>query len=105
MCACMLAKSLQSCPTLGDIMDYSPPGFSVHGIPQARILEWVALPPPQDLPSPGIKPASLMSLALAGGFFTTSATWEALYMNIRKHIKHTYSYLCTCKRAYIFVYM
>ena len=44
MCACMLAKSLQSCPTLCDIMDYSPPGFSVHGILQTRILEWVAMP-------------------------------------------------------------
>ena len=33
----------QSCPTLCDPMDYSPPGSSVHGIFQARILEWVAL--------------------------------------------------------------
>ena len=33
-------------------------------------------PPPRDLPNPGIKPASLMSPALAGRFFTTSATWE-----------------------------
>ena len=55
----------------------SPPGSSVHGILQARILEWVACPPPGDLPDPGIKPTSLMSLELAGGFFTTSATWEA----------------------------
>ena len=34
----------QSCPTLCDRMDYSPPGFSVHGILQARILEWIAMP-------------------------------------------------------------
>ena len=34
-------------------------------------------PPPGDLPDPGIEPMSLMSPALAGGFFTTSATWEA----------------------------
>ena len=33
----------QSCPTLCDPMDYSPPGSSVHGILQARILEWVAI--------------------------------------------------------------
>ena len=33
----------QSCPTLCDPMDYSPPGSSVHGISRARILEWVAL--------------------------------------------------------------
>ena len=33
----------QSCPTLSDPMDCSPPGFSVHGICQARVLEWVAI--------------------------------------------------------------
>ena len=40
---------------------------------------WSTLPclPPEDLPDPGIKPMPLMSLALAGGFSTTSATWEA----------------------------
>ena len=38
------AQSLQSCLTLGDPMDCSPPGSSVHGILQARILEWVACP-------------------------------------------------------------
>ena len=41
--ACMHAKSLQSCPTLCDPMDSSPPGSSVHRILQARILEWVAI--------------------------------------------------------------
>ena len=40
----MHAKSLQSCLTLWDLMDCSPPGSSVHGILQARILEWVAIP-------------------------------------------------------------
>ena len=34
----------QSCPTLCDPMDYSPPGSSVYGILQARMLEWVAIP-------------------------------------------------------------
>ena len=44
----------QSCPTFCDPMDYSPPDSSVHGILQARVLEWV--PSPEDLPSPWIKP-------------------------------------------------
>ena len=35
------AKSLQSCPTLCDPMDSSPPGSPVHGILQARVLQWV----------------------------------------------------------------
>ena len=59
-------------------MDCSPPGSSVHGILQARILELVACPPPGDLPDPRIEPACLMSPALAGGFFTTVAALEAL---------------------------
>ena len=37
-------------------------------------------PSPGDLPNPGTEPVSLKSPALAGGFFTTSATWEALKM-------------------------
>ena len=41
--ACVYAKLLQSCPTLCDPVDCSPPGSSVRGILQARILEWVAM--------------------------------------------------------------
>ena len=56
----------QSRRTLCDPMDGSPPGSSVHGILQARILEWVAMPSIGDFPDPGIEPESLMSPALAG---------------------------------------
>ena len=52
-------------------MDYSLLGSSVHGISQARILEWVAISSPRDLPDPGTEFASLASPALAGRFFTT----------------------------------
>ena len=48
----------QSCSTLCDPMDCSLPGSSVHGIFQARILEWIAFPSPGDLPDPGIEPGS-----------------------------------------------
>ena len=41
---CLRAKLLQSCPTLCDPMDCSPPGSSVHGIIQTRKLAWVAMP-------------------------------------------------------------
>ena len=41
--AAAAAKSLQSCPTLCDPIDGSPPGSSIPGILQARILEWVAI--------------------------------------------------------------
>ena len=45
---------------------------------------WSGLPcpPPEDLPNPGIEPAFLMSLALAGGLFTTSGTWEARVLSM-----------------------
>ena len=43
----------------------------VYGISQARMLEWKNMPPPGDLPDPGIEPASPVSPALAGGLFTT----------------------------------
>ena len=76
--ACVHANSLQSCPTLRDPMDCSPPGSSVRGILQAR-LSGLPCPPPRDLPNPGIKLTSLTSPALAGGFFITNATREALY--------------------------
>ena len=63
--------------TLCDPRDSSLPGSHVLGILQARILEWVAMPSSRDLPYPGFKSSSLLSPALAGRFFTTSATWEA----------------------------
>ena len=72
--ACVLSHF--GCVQLCDPMDCSPPGSSVHGI-----LPWSRLPcpPPGDLPNPGIELGSLiMSAVLAGGFFTTSTTWEAL---------------------------
>ena len=52
------SKVAQSCPPLCDPMDYSPPGSSVHGILQARVLKWVAISFSRDLPDPGIKPRS-----------------------------------------------
>ena len=69
--------SFQSCPTLCDPVDFSLKGPSVRGILQARILKGCPCSPPGDLPHPGTEPMSLVSPALAGGFFTTSITWEA----------------------------
>ena len=50
-------------------------------------------PPPGDLPDPGIKPAFLMSPALADGFFTTSTIWEAPYYYYST-IQYYYYYSC-----------
>ena len=64
----------QSRPTLCNPMDCSLPGSSVQRVFQARILEWVVIPPLEDLSDPGIKP---MSPALTGGFFHHWATCKA----------------------------
>ena len=63
------AKSLQF---LCDPMDGSPPGSSVHGIFQAKILEWVAVSPSRGtFPTQGSNPALVLKV------FTTRTTWEA----------------------------
>ena len=49
------------------------------GFSQARTLEWVAISSSRDPPDPGIKPTSLVSPELAGGFFITSITWEIIW--------------------------
>ena len=80
----MCCSDVQLCLTLHGPMDCSPPDSSVHGILQVRILEWVAMPSFRGYPQPlggyppkrGIEPTSLISLAFASGFFTTSAPWE-----------------------------
>ena len=70
----MCAKSLQLYLTLSDPINHSSPGCSVHGILQARILEWVASSPqPRDQTH-----VSLSLCTLAGGFCATNATCEAL---------------------------
>ena len=63
----------QSCPTLCDPMDYSPPGSSVHGISQARILEWVAI----SISKGSSLPRDRTWVSFSGRFFANWATREA----------------------------
>ena len=75
----MCAKLLEACLILCDPIDQT----IVHqaslsmGFPRQKYWSGLPSPLPGDLPNTGIEPTSLMSPALAGGFFTTSATWEA----------------------------
>ena len=78
MCVCVCVYKVkvkvlvtQLCPTLCNPMYCSLPGSSVHGLLQARILEWVIMSFSRDLPNPGIEPRPP---ALIDRFFTTSAT-------------------------------
>ena len=87
------AGSLQSCPILCSPMDCSLPGSSVHGILQARILEWVAMPPSSPLPC--LPYSRIMPPELAGRFFTTSTTWMLsgkLLRYLRKKSKYVHSH-------------
>ena len=68
-------KVTQLCPTLGDPMDCSLPGSSIHGISQARILSGLTFPSPGNLPNPRIKP---MSPVLADSFFTTESPGKSM---------------------------
>ena len=71
---CVTAKLFQSGPALCKPLDCSLPGSSVHGILQARILEWVAIPFSRGSSQPG---ARTSVSCIAGGFFTVWATREA----------------------------
>ena len=83
---CMQGKLLQLCLTLYDPIHCSQPGSSVHGILQARILEWVAISSSRGSSWTRIEPTSL---TLAGVFFTTSATWKIPYF-------YTVVFICQC---------
>ena len=73
----MVSSDAQSCPALCDPMDCSPPGSSVPAFSRQEHWSGLPCPPPGELPDPGIKPESLKFPALAGGFLTAGATWEA----------------------------
>ena len=73
MCVCCVA---QSCLTLWGPMDCNLPGPLFMEFSRQEYWSGLLFPTPGDLPGQGIEPESP---ALADGFFTTSATWEALY--------------------------
>ena len=75
MCMCMLVA--QSCPSLCNSTDCSPPGFSVHGILQARIMGWIAIPFSRGSSWP--RGQTLVS-CIAGRFFTIWATGKSFSM-------------------------
>ena len=79
--ACIQAKLLQSCPTLCNPMDCSLTDSSIHGILQARRVEWVVRPSSRGSSDPQIK---LTFSALAGGFFTSEPPGKPIYICIPK---------------------
>ena len=67
----------QSYLTLSSLMDYRPPGSSVHGILQKEYWNGLPFSTPGDLPDTGIEPSWVTCIG-RWIFFTTSATWQAL---------------------------
>ena len=67
----------QLCPTLCDLWTVAHQAPLSMGFFRQEYWSGLPFPSPGDLPDPGMEPTSLMSPALADGFFTTSATWEA----------------------------
>ena len=74
---CVCASLLQLCLTLCDPKDCSPPGSSLHGILQVRILEWVAMPSTRGSSPPRDRTGISFVSCIAGGFFTSWVTREA----------------------------
>ena len=76
-----LCAQTLSCPTLCYPMDCRPSDYGISvGFPRQEYYSGLPFPPPGDLPNLGTEPGSLTSPTLAGGFFTTSATWKLLFL-------------------------
>ena len=78
-CTCVHAQSLQSGPSLCSPMNCSPSGFSVHGILQTRILEWVAMFSSRGSSQPRIEIHVSCVSCIAGRFLTTKPPGKSMY--------------------------
>ena len=99
VCVCARAQSLSHVRLFLTSWTVALPGSSVHGISQARILEWVAISSSRASSDPGIEPLSPASSALAGGFLTTEPPGKPhgneASVDIR-FISFLITYLCLC---------
>ena len=91
---CVHAQLLQSGPTLCNLIDCSPPGSFVHGILQARILEWVAMPSSRGYSQPRDWTLVSQGSCIAGRSFTIWTTREApilwcVYLKNKDSLKTT----------------
>ena len=100
----MCAQPLQSCPALCDPMDCSPPGSSVPGILQARILEWVAMPSSRGSSQPRDQTHVSFISCIASGFFsllkpTVPYTFTLVYLSILLRVDITSCHFSLLKHA------
>ena len=121
MLTCMCAKSLRLCLTLYDSIDFSLPGSSLHGILQARILEWTAVPSTRGSSQSRVQTRILPLLLWQAGSLPLSPpgkpehahTWTYLHIhwNIcahtyahanHSHVKFTHSYTQICSHIHAY---
>ena len=86
---------MHTCPTLCDPMDCSSPGSSVHGILQARIMEWVAMPSSRGSSRPRDQTHVSCSSYIADGSFTTEPPGKTRAGIIREKQTDSYTEVCT----------
>ena len=84
---------LQSCLTLGNPVDCSLPGSTVHRLLQARILKWVAMPSSRGSSPPKDGTHISYVSCMADGFSTASTAWEAPIMNTQNPVLGKVSYM------------
>ena len=89
---CMCTKLIQSCPALQSYGLQSARPLCPFGVSSQEYWTGLLCPPPEDLLNPGIEPMSPVAPGLAGGFFITSATWDAQAVIIL-HCNSTYTSL------------
>ena len=92
---CLRAQSLQSYPTLCDPMDCSPPGASLHGVLQARMLEWVAMPSSRGSSPPRDRTHIACAPCIAGGFFMPEPPGKCNWC-LRPPSEYLYFYVWIC---------
>ena len=101
----MRAKSLQPCLALCNPMDCSSPDSSVHGILQARILEWVTMPSFRGSSRSRDQTKISCVFCIPGGIFTTEPLQAPILGARLKFVFYLCFYLCMCMYVFMYVYV
>ena len=102
LCVCIVVYSLSHVQLFCNSMDCSPPDFSVHGISQARILEWVVTSFFRDLPDPGIEPVFLHCRWILYHWATRKA--PTIYASLSIYGMRISSFICKWVSIHVSIY-
>ena len=96
VCVCCVCSVTRSCLTVCDPMDCSPLGSSVHGIFQARILEWVAISSSRGSSKPRVQTWVYCISWIGQQILYHCDTWEATYLTIKGILKKSLNHWLIC---------